>query len=96
MLLDVFLQHCFEVFQHNDLSAVEGLETALQQQTQSQVGARTHSLLHPHVLPLSSPFVIHMQCSLCSFLFITMSVSVLLSCSLLCLFLFDFHVHAPC
>lgn len=39
LLLDVFLQHCWKVFQHSHLGAVESLETALQQQMRSQVGA---------------------------------------------------------
>ena len=39
MLLDVFLHHCWQIFQQDHLSTVEGLETALQQQIKSQVGA---------------------------------------------------------
>ena len=39
LLLDAFLHHCRKVFQHKDLGAVQCLETALQQQITSRVGA---------------------------------------------------------
>ena len=37
MLLDIFLHHCWQVFQQDHLGTVEGLEAALQQQITSRV-----------------------------------------------------------
>lgn len=65
MLLDIFLHHCWQVFQQDHLGTVEGLEAALQQQITSRVSrlASIRCLLNistltpkpldtiPHILP---------------------------------------------
>lgn len=53
LLLDDYLERCFEAFECNSLDGVDDLESALQEQLQSQVGnqlAKCSCSMYPYTI----------------------------------------------